>query len=174
MKKFVLILLTGLICCSFFACTDKQNTQSGSSPMLIAVDTVIQDSGGTDKCFWEDGSALWSNYSGKGNQHQKSAVLAVNTEYDMFFYDDGREMKLSDPEYYYPTEFEYDETKIEIKVNPDEANHFIIKVLQPCAQERVVSKITDRSPLDDMVYENGEPVQVPVAGFVTITISTEA
>ena len=171
MKKFFVILLTALIGLFCFACVDN-DTKPNYTPVKMAFDTIIQDSDGVDKCFWEDGKAMFDDTFNSGSQKQKSAVLTTQTEYDMWFALNRRVLELSNEEFYYPTEFEYDETKIEIKANPNEESHFILRALQPCNKEQIIIKITGRSVLDDDVDENGEPLHIPTTQRVTITVST--
>ena len=172
MKKFLLILLTGMLCFQLFACADNkpQKEEPESKPALSMYDTMIQDDNGVDKCFWEDGQVAFNDYGGTGRQRQKSASLAMQTEYDMWL-----RMLLDDLDLvnsFYPIEFEYDEDKIEIKSNQDKENHFIIKVLQPCDKEKIVIKLTAKHKLDDILDENGDPVSVSVTQNIAITIST--
>lgn len=180
MKKFLFILLTILLGISCFACANnKPNVSNDSrqeedleqSSMWIAYDTFIQDSAGVAKCFWEDGGAMWDNYRGTERQTQKSAILTTQIEYDMWFAFNECDLELSNDEYYYPVEFEYDANKIEIKANPDKEHHFILKILKPCDKEKVTSKIMSKSPLDNMLNENGEPVRIPFFHNISITVS---
>lgn len=174
MKKIILIMLTGLLGFSLFACTDKtpQNQPPDSKPALSMYDTIIQDDSGVDKCFWENGLVSFNDNGGTGRQRQKSASLTMQTEYDMWL-----RMRLDDLDLandYYPVEFEYDETKIEIKENSEKENHFIIKAVQPCDKEEVIIKLTAKHALDDKLDENGEPYGIPITQNITILISSEA
>jgi len=175
MKKIMSILLTGLLSLSLFACADEEKTpneQPVSKPPLVMIDTLIQDADGEHKCLWKDGYVYFNDHGSTGQQRQKSAVLSLHTEYDMWFFDMDRDLDFVN--HFYPVEFEYDETKIEIKENPDKENHFILKVLQPCDKEEIVAKLTARSRFDGMVNENGEPYHKPFTQNIAITISTEA
>lgn len=172
MKKFLLILLTGMLCFSLFACEEKkpQIKVPESKPVFVACDTMIQDDNGVNKCFWEDGFASFNDHGATGRQRQKSALLDMQTEYDMWLRMNSDDLDLAN--YFYPVEFEYDKNKIEIKTNPEKENHFIIKALQPCYKEEIVIKLTDKSPLDDILDENGDPVSIPFTQNIKITIST--
>ncbi|MBD5131588.1 MAG: hypothetical protein HDT28_03195 [Clostridiales bacterium] len=166
MKKLLSVLLVGLLALSCFACggkKDEQPEQPGSKPVCTAIDTLIQDIDGEDKCFWEDGEVYFNDHFASGSQKQKSAELSVQTEYDMWFAEHERDLDLANEEYYYPVEFEYDETKIEIESNPDKKDHFILKVLQPCEEEEMTSIIE---------VKRSNPYLVPLIWHVTITIST--
>ncbi len=175
MKKLISILLTGLLSLSLFACADVEkktpDEQPVSSPVCMAIDTLIQDTDGEHKCFWEDGQVYWDNHRGTDRQVEKSAVLSLQTEYDMWFRLGKDDLDLAN--YFYPVEFENDETKIEITANTEKENHFILKVLQPCDKEKIVIKLTEKSHLDGMVNEHGEPCSIPFTQKVAITISTE-
>ena len=173
MKKILLILLTGMLCFHLFACTDNKSQKEvpERKPVASAYDTMIQDDNGVDKCFWEDGQVAFNDHGVTGRQRQKSASLAMQTEYDMWLRFLNRDLDLKNG-YYDPIEFEYDEDKIEIKSNQDKENHFIIKVLQPCDKEKIVIKLTVKHELDNMFDENGDPYLVPYIDNVVITIST--
>lgn len=180
MKRFLIIILTAILALSCFACANNNGEQgegAGSKeqeavckPMYVCADTIIKDVDGIDKCFWEDGKVKFDDYGGCGRQKQKSAVLSVQTEYDLSYYMLDRILDFSCD--YYPAEFEYDETKFEIKSNPDKENHFILKVLQPCENENVVLKTTDKSKWDGLLDDNGEPIRIPFTSYLTIIISS--
>ncbi|MBD5131590.1 MAG: hypothetical protein HDT28_03205 [Clostridiales bacterium] len=190
MKKLLLILLTGILVFSLSACSVKPENQQGSQvdnshteneqdsqieenvsrPIHLAYDTFIQDGDGVDRCFWGDGKVVFDDFGGRGRQIKKSATLTVSTEYDMWFADLEIDLDLTND--YYPIEFEYDETKIEITENPDKENHFIIKVLQSCDNEEIFITLTSKSPLDEMFDENGEPCSIPHPCKISVTIST--
>jgi len=87
----------------------------------------------------------------------------------MWFFASNHEVELSNTEFYFPTEFEYDGTKIEIKKS-DKENHFILKVLRPCDKERIVSIL---KPATTILGKNGELIKIPSPYKITITISTE-
>ena len=173
MKKLLVTFLASLLMLSCLACSDEKNTPNEEperKPALSKCDTIIQDDNGVDKCFWEDGLVSFNDHSGSGRQQQKSALLDTQTEYDMWLRIRLDDLDLAN--YFYPVEFEYDATKIEIKANPNKENHFILKVLQSCEQEQVSIKLTSKSIRDDMLDENGEPVSVPIPQNFSITIST--
>lgn len=163
MKKLLSILLSAIPALACFACgeTDKKPGSDetwGQSSFTYAFDTIIRDKDGNDYCFWDNGMAWWDDLSNSGYQTEKSATLALQTEYDLScFYGNLGVIQ------YWPNgikvqdiEFEYDKTKIEIVFNPDIKNecpidrkhycdedHYIIKVLQPCVNEEVFVIITD-------------------------------
>lgn len=174
MKKFLLTMLTGLLGFTLFACTNKTpNTEPyENKPVMSMYDTIMQDDNGVDMCFWEDGSVSFNDHGGTGRQRQKSASLIIQTEYDMWLRMHIDDLDLAND--YYPVEFEYDETKIEIAKNSEKENHFIIKVVQPCNKEEVIIKLTAKSELNDKLDENGEPYSRPITQNVTVLISSEA
>lgn len=172
MKKFLSILFAGLLAISLFACADTKTPQKEESvrkQARMGCDTLIQDSNGEHKCFWEDGQVFFNDSFSTfpHRQTRKSATLNIQTEYDMWFRTGRRDLDLA--RNYYPVELEYDETKIEIKANPEKENHFILKVLQSCDKEVIITKLTSKAPLD----ENGEPLYIPSQINITITIGTE-
>lgn len=157
MKKLFLILSTVLLAFSVFACTDKSDTPENvqQKPMRIAFDTLIQDSNGVHKCLWEDGGVFFNDFADTDRQLKKSAILNTRTDYDMWF----RYIYFDlDSTMYRLPKFEYDETKFEIKTNPDKDYHFILTVLQACDNEKIIIKITDGFYFDATVDENGEPI----------------
>lgn len=172
MKKILLAVLLGLLTFCCFACVDKPDDTNDASDkaMMFRYDTVIRDADGVDKCLWEDGSPLFDDFGGNNTQQQKSALLYTDTEYDMSFYMIDHYLDFS-YEFYMP-EFEYDNAKLEIKSNSSEANHFVLTVLQSCNSEKITIKLTAKSPLDDMIGENGQPVNIPSAVEFFITITT--
>lgn len=174
MKKLLLILLVGILAISVFACTDTKNTR-GNGPentqsMYIKIDTLIQDSNGEHKCVWEDGEVFFNDFGGRGYQTQKSALLNIQTEYDMWLGELKRELDYTLD--FQPPEFEYDKTKFEIKANPDKENHFLLKVLQSCDKEKIIIKLTDKHILDGMVDEDGNPIRQPFQTTLWVIIST--
>ena len=165
MKKFLAILLIALLGLSCFACVDKEPIQSDTKVRRGAIDTIIKDNEGLDKCFWEDGSVYFNDYIAVEPQYQimKNAILSVQTEYDMWYSFQEHDIALTN--YYEPVEFEYDETKIEIKVNPDKDSHFILKLLEPCDNEKIIAKLTVKYNQDGAVLDS------PITECITITVS---
>ena len=180
MKKFLAVTLSCLTAISLFACADNKPTQRqeegeewrGEPSMCMRYDTMIQDVDGVDKCFWEDGKARYDDVNAYTPeiQIQKSAILTVQTEYDMWFEEYGLFFDFTKS--WWPLEYECDETKIEIKPNPDKESHFIIKLLQPCDGEEITFKLTQDSPLYDMYDENGNPYLYPEPDIHTIIVSS--
>lgn len=97
-------------------------------------------------------------------------MLHTDTEYDVSFYMIDHYLDFSN-EFYLP-EFEYNDAKLEIKNNSSDANHFVLTVLQSCDSEKIKIKLTAKSPLDDVMGENGQPVHIPSAVEFYITVST--
>lgn len=163
------MLLSGLMAFSLFACTDPKNSQEkpNKDPVIIAYNTIIQDSNGENKCFWPDGEAIWDNKNHRIDEIQ-SATLSLQTEYDISFFCSNKEMEVSNREFYYPTEFEYDKIKIDIKES-DKPNHFILTVLQPCDKEEIIITLNPSITIAD---ENGKPTSAPSPKTIKITIST--
>lgn len=179
MKKVLAILFASLAALSLFACGGKQPVHGSDTdepnnrqPVRIAYDTLIQDANGEHKCLWEDGKVLFDEHSGRERQIEKSASLTLQTEYDMWFSMNNKDLDLTN--YYYPVEFNYDKTKIEIKTNPDKENHFILTVLHSCDKEKVDISLTDKSILDDMLDKDGEPARIPTPQTISIIITAEA
>lgn len=168
MKKLFAMLLTGLMTFSLFACTDHAPQNYSQTPVCLAISTIIQDSNGVDKCFWEDGRVIWPHKNHHPHAIQ-SAVLSFRTEYDMSFSDGAREIELSNTEFYYPTEFDYDKDKIEIKES-NKPNHFIITLLQHCYKEIIAITFNSKNLIAD---ENGELIIVPAPSTITITVDSE-
>lgn len=172
MKKILLIALIGLLTICCFACVDEpnENKDAPDKAMMFRYDTVIRDADGIDKCLWEDGSPLFGDFGGNNTQQEKSALLHTDTEYDVSFYMIDHYLDFSN-EFYLP-EFEYNDAKLEIKNNSSDANHFVLTVLQSCDSEKIKIKLTAKSPLDDVMGENGQPVHIPSAVEFYITVST--
>lgn len=170
MKKFFAILCASLAALLLFACGGKQSATdkpNNRNPMRTAVDTLIQDVNGEHKCFWDDGKVFFDECSGRERQIQKSATLSLQTEYDMWFFDSDKEIELSNTEFFYPTEFEYDRTKIEI-TKSERDNHFTLKILQPCNREEIAITL---NPTITAAYENGKPISVPSPSVFSIYIT---
>lgn len=179
MKKFLAILFASLAALSLFACGSKQPEHGSESDtdapnnqvrVRMAYDTLIQDANGEHKCLWEDGKVFFDEHSGRERQIKKSASLSLQTEYDMWFFYSNKEMELSNTEFYYPTEFEYDETKIEI-TESDKDNHFILRVIQPCNKEEIAITLKHTITVPN---ENGKPISAPSPTTISITITAEA
>lgn len=138
-------------------------------------DVMIQDDDGTYKCLWDDGKARFDDYYftgkiGTGRQNQKSAVLTVQTEYDLWFEESKDVLLVGNEEYYWPLEYEYDETKIEIKSDPDKENHFILKILQPCEDETITFIITEKTWWAGEI--NRKDLDAHLEARMSITVST--
>ncbi|MCH5155736.1 MAG: hypothetical protein J1F69_03940 [Clostridiales bacterium] len=201
MKKWLSTILTCLLALCLFACASVKAEEGdlqeavedcGSDHSFHCFDrteTIIQDADGEHKCFWEDGKAFFDDnayvepcihYPWQRRQTQKSATLTLQTEYDMWFSDRHGELDFTQYDLeqrnpcrnYYPVEFEYDKEKIEIKPNPEKNNHFIIKVLQPCDNEIIVSIISEYHDTDEMFDENGNPYSIPCPSYLKVPIST--
>ena len=174
MKKLLSVILAGTLGCSLVACAEAKEPKKETNQQSVLgcnIDTLIQDVSGEHKCVWEDGKIFYDNFFPPRRQYHKSATLSLQTEYDMWFYFYNHDLDLVN--WYYPVEFEYDETKIEIKPNPDKESHFILKVYQPCDQEKINLTITAKRPTDFILDENGEPYTIPVPQTGWITVSTE-
>ncbi len=173
MKKLLSVILAGSIGCFFVSWAEgkEEKKETNQKRAVWRIDTLIQDVNGEHKCFWNDGKIFYDAYFNPHRQSQKSATLSLQTEYDMWFYDVNEDLDLVND--YYPVEFEYDETKIEIKPNSDKESHFILRVYQPCDQEKIYITITDKHFTDFILDENGEPYSIPVPLTIPITVTTE-
>ena len=142
MKKlfvFVLAIISALSCA---ACIDFPffGHYEQERPFRDEYDAVIFDGLGNEVCFWNDGLSRFHDVYGYKIQTEKHAELYEKTEYDLCFYYYERQVDFASE---YVAEFIYDESKIEIKENPDIENHFTIKLIKPCDKEQIKVNIFD-------------------------------
>lgn len=191
MKKLLSILLSAIPAFACFACgtADKKpesdEIRNQSAP-TYAFDPIIRDKDGNDYCFWDNGMTWWHDHNLSGYQTEKSATLALQTEYDLCCFYGNVPVSQCWPngQKFQDVEFEYDKTKIEIVFNPDieddliitkptldydpVEDHYIIKVLQPCVNEEV---FVIETPLWDPDPIN-HPCDLTPRRFLAFTVSS--
>ncbi len=189
MKKFLAITLSCLTALSLFACAgnnapytsnetavpqESEQEEYIHSPAVTEFtcdEPIIQDADGIDKCLWEGDKARFEEYYflARFPKGDKSAVLTVQTEYDLWFENCGEILPVND-EYYWPLEYEYDETKIEIKADPDKENHYTLKILQPCEDETITFIMTEKTWWAGEI--NRKDLDAHLMRRISITVST--
>ena len=160
MKKILVTILSLILVLSCFACADKPEANKEENPKCperVAIDTFIRDSEGNEKCFWEDGRVEFHDTLNQDIQHEKSAKLSVNIDYDMCFYEFEWFLDFT---IWFDVTFTYDKEMFEITENPEVESHFILKVLQPCSGEKFYVKILDKNGPDVLPESKGFPITI--------------
>ena len=167
MKKILVTILSLILVLSCFACGEKEKENDiefdDCSRLTVYCDVYVRDAEGVDKCLWEDGEANFRDRlpTETPTQTKKSAVLHIGVEYDMCFY---QRSKILDFVSKYKAEFDCDKEIFEITENPEKENHFILKVLQACASEKIIVEF----PLRD-----SDPIYNGNHGKIIFAVTTE-
>ena len=185
MKKFLAILLSCLTAFSLFACTsDKTEEEPKYEPItdwwwIVSFhEAFIQAEDGTHVCLWEDGTAAYERTDRPAHKeidiNAKHASLSLYTEYDMWFNMAPDTLGLGCLDFtndYWYVKFDYDETKFEIKPNPEKENHFIITALQSCDNEKIGFTLREKHPIESLSGKMLEPVDPLYLVSFSITAS---